>query len=64
MSGDKADTVAHDQYARAIILKSCGSSDPELRTNVSLNARHFPGFKYITFTIGVSDSVSDARQHG
>lgn len=56
VSGDKADTVAHDHYARALILKSCGSSDPQLRTNVSLNARHFPGFKYITFTIGVSDS--------
>jgi len=49
-TGDLA-VVTGARYARAIVITNCGYN----ATGVSFNARRFPGYKGISFTVGISD---------
>jgi hypothetical protein len=50
-TNDDLAVVTGARYARAIVVYNCGYN----ATGVSFNARRFPGYKGISFTVGISD---------
>ncbi len=56
-TNDKEAVVAGDRYARAVRIQTCGAP-----FGVSFNARRFPGYKAISFSVGIADRTDvDAR---
>ena len=56
-TNDKESVVAGDTYARAVRIQTCGAP-----FGVSFNARRFPGYKAISFSVGIADRTDvDSR---
>lgn len=56
-TNNKEAVVAGDRYARAVRIETCGAP-----FGVSFNARRFPGYKAISFSVGIADRTDvDAR---